>query len=149
MTQTKQTEQILNTNKKNIGDFGFKAQTFSKENDNKYLILKITINDFLKDLLNSVIVLNSEVDYKFYDGKEYQILKRNLVKEWVINSIYSNQKELLFCSKLLKKGFIELKCLNTEIIEKIINDFRQSFKICVETIFGYNNLNVEVKLKQN
>ncbi len=128
---------------KKIGNYKIKFKTKFDNKKSDFLTLNISITDDLGELLKKSVI-EEKVGFEFYNGETYEKLMRYKVKGWIFRSLLENYKDILFCSKLVEEGKLNLKISDVKCVDKIIDDTKQNTKQLIQTIMKYSDIDIVV-----
>ena len=148
------TEDIMEKEKK-IGNYKINFKASFKKEDEDVISLLITYAEDLRVLLKSVCItsepcLDFQVPNNSYRDElgEYHTvaaaMKRYRVKKWLVNSLYSNYKGLLFAKELIDNGKVEMKLATVGKVDEIVNEMKEAVGSAIYHIQKYEDFETTV-----
>jgi len=132
--------------KKRVGNYIMKFKTIKNEGQQD-ILLKVTFNRILIDIIKSVIVEGDLVDVKYYDGIINKDFKRNLVKSYVYSNL-SDDRDLVFNKDLVNNGEVLLTFSSVGAFEGVIEHYKYNVKRMVEAI-NKCDIDLTVTIREN
>jgi len=127
-----ESEKVINTLKATFN------QGLSRDGETAFL--KITFNNDLKKLIKRVVINDFIVcsNYDFNSGDEIlnPILKRYKVKSPIFNSLYGDEKELIFLKSLLDNGKHKFNFNELSRLERFKINFKDILHKCIGLVLS-------------